>query len=357
MEKTSKEWERLKDEFKEWYFDTSEILTITKDVYQTLINSLLFDQDNITNPQIEGRVKDRKSCIEKIERKYLSEMNSETTLEQICDKITDFIGLRIICSYEDEIHNIEEILIEEILRDNFEVIEKTDKTQKLIEAEKFGYKGIHLNVKFKEDRLKLNEYKNVSNFAVEIQIRTIIQHAWSYLDHKIIYKKEESSDLTRAVERLAALFEIADSEFIRLREATKNQEKISEDKINSIKDKNIVGNIKHDKMDFITFKKFLSMKFDTYNFYEYKTNSMLEEILRSNSDFNLEDLSNAYDEKFEIVQKYKDANDRILSMNPYTMLRHILYVYDKETYTILLSEIQKRNFDDYLKINEISIKE
>lgn len=76
-------------------------------------------------------------------------MNSETTLEQICDKITDFIGLRIICSYEDEIHSIEEIL-----RDNFEVIEKTDKTQKLIEAEKFGYKGIHLNVKFKEDRLK-----------------------------------------------------------------------------------------------------------------------------------------------------------------------------------------------------------
>lgn len=61
MEKTSKEWERLKDEFKEWYFDTSEILTITKDVYQTLINSLLFDQDNITNPQIEGRVKDRKN--------------------------------------------------------------------------------------------------------------------------------------------------------------------------------------------------------------------------------------------------------------------------------------------------------
>lgn len=118
-----------------------------------------------------------------------------------------------------------------------------------------------------------------------------------------------------------------------------------------------MGNIKHDKMDFITFKKFLSMKFDTYNFYEYKTNSMLEEILRSNSDFNLEDLSNAYDEKFEIVQKYKDANDRILSMNPYTMLRHILYVYDKETYTILLSEIQKRNFDDYLKINETLIKE
>lgn len=61
MEKTSKELEKLKEEFKEWYFDTNEILTVTKDVYQTLMSSLLFDRDNITNPQVEGCVKDRKN--------------------------------------------------------------------------------------------------------------------------------------------------------------------------------------------------------------------------------------------------------------------------------------------------------
>ena len=110
---------------------------------------------------------------------------SNVSIDNIKDKITDFVGIRIICYYEDEIEKIEKII-----RENFEVLEKTDKTQELKNSNTFGYKGVHLDVKLSSERIKLDEYKTVSQFPVEIQIRTIIQHAWSSLDHKIIYKNE-----------------------------------------------------------------------------------------------------------------------------------------------------------------------
>ena len=345
MEKNSQEWEKIKEEFKEWYFDTSKIFSLTKDMYISLITSLLFDRDDISNPQIEGRVKDRKSCIEKFERKYLKDFEHTVSILNIKEKITDFIGIRIICSYEDEMQ-----IIENIIKQHFDVIEKTDKTQKLKKENTFGYKGVHLDVKLSQERLKLSEYKKISEFPVEIQIRTIIQHAWSYLDHKLVYKKENSAEVTRSVERLAALFEIADSEFMRLKDATRKQEMLSEEKIKAIESKTNGENYNDDKekINFITFNKFLTMKFTNYNFYEYRTNLMLQEIFRCNQDFSLNELTESYETHIEKVKEYKKNSEKILSMNPYTMLRHMLYSYHKSEYAALLTDAQRKNYDDFL---------
>jgi len=345
MEKNAPEWEKVKTDFKEWYFENEQKFQLMKDMYQSLITSLLFDRNEISNPQIESRVKDRKSAIEKFERKYLSNYTNSIILKDVTSKITDFVGIRIICSYEDEIH-----IVEEIIKKNFTVIDKTDKTRDLVEKQKFGYKGVHLDVVLSDDRKKLDEYKKISSQSVEIQIRSLIQHAWSSLDHKIIYKKEKSPEIQRAIERLAALFEIADSEFIRLRDETIKQEKISEDRIKAI-EKDKTNSEKSTTLDFITFNKFLSMKFK-YNFYEYRTNSMLDEIYRCNPEFDLIQLTESYDTEHEKVEKYKKDNEKILSMNPYTMLRHMLYAFDQEKYNILLTEIQRKNFDDF--INQIT---
>ncbi len=341
MEKTSQEWEKAKIEFKEWYFDNSKIFSLTKNMYQSLITSLLFDRNDISNPQIEGRVKDRKSCIDKFERKYLDGFESNVSIDNIKDKITDFVGIRIICYYEDEIEKIEKII-----RENFEVLEKTDKTQELKNSNTFGYKGVHLDVKLSSERIKLDEYKTVSQFPVEIQIRTIIQHAWSSLDHKIIYKNERSPEITRAAERLAALFEIADSEFLRLRDETQKQEKISEEKIKASEDKTQKSS---EIVSFITFKSFLNLKFPTYSFYEYRTNTILQEILRCDSSFSISQLTESFENEISIVEKYKQDNEKILSMNPYTMLRHILYSHNREVFSVLLTDLQKNNFDSFLK--------
>lgn len=344
MEKTAEEWDKVKSEFKEWYIDNSRIFALTRDMYQSLITSLLFDRDVISNPTVESRIKDRSSCIEKFERKYLKEYESEISLENVKSSLTDLIGIRVICSYEDEISEIAKII-----RSNFEIIGETDKSKQLKESNKFGYKGLHLDVKMSNDRKKFDEYGKIADFSVEIQIRTIIQHAWSSLDHKVIYKKEIPSELTRAVDRLAALFEIADSEFIRLRDETRRLEKETEQKIKTTEklEKGNSLSAEDVTIDYMTFNKFLNMKFKTM-FYFSTTSSLLEEIFRCKESFNLMILAKAYDEKNLTIEKYKEDNSRILSMNPLTHLRHILYAYNKEDYKNLLTDFQRSRFEDYL---------
>ena len=59
-----------------------------------------------------------------------------------------------------------------------------------------------------------------SYYAFEVRIRTVIQDAWSVLDHKIKYKKSIPNDLKRRINILSALFELADREFKEIRNAT-----------------------------------------------------------------------------------------------------------------------------------------
>lgn len=341
MEKTSQEWIKIKQDFKDWYEENIKVLTIVKDMYQSLITSLLFDQNDFSNPQIEARIKDKNECISKFERKYLNDIKNEDFVSDSIDivktKLTDLIGLRIICSYEDEIYKIRNIFNE-----NFEILNETDKSKRLTKDNKFGYKGLHLDIKLKSDRAQLKEYEKIKDFQVEIQIRTIIQHAWSFLEHKIIYKKENIPELIRSSERLAALFEIADSEFIRLRDKTEELKSKSEKIIESKEE------IEKQTINSITFYQFLTIKFK-YNFFEKRTTYFLEEIQKCNPDFNLASLSKAYEENFSIVDKYKEKNIKILSMNPYTMLRHILYASNKDLYLNLLTSLQRDNFNEFLK--------
>ena len=74
----------------------------------------------------------------------------------------------------------------------------------------FGYKGLHLDLKLDDERKILPEYVGFGDQQFEVQIRTIVQDAWSEVDHKLKYKKEIPSDIKRRIYRLAALFELAD---------------------------------------------------------------------------------------------------------------------------------------------------
>ena len=61
----------------------------------------------------------------------------------------------------------------------------------------FGYKGLHVDLKLKSPRTGMKEYKRYSDLRFEVQIRTIIQDAWSVLDHKIKYKKSIPTSMKR----------------------------------------------------------------------------------------------------------------------------------------------------------------
>lgn len=94
------------------------------------------------------------------------------------------------------------------------LLEESDKTQQLEEEGAFGYKGLHLDLKLLPNRQELPEYRRFRDLRFEVQLRTIVQDAWSALDHKIKYKKNIPHVLKRRINRLAAIFELADQEFL-----------------------------------------------------------------------------------------------------------------------------------------------
>ncbi|MCO7233959.1 MULTISPECIES: GTP pyrophosphokinase family protein [unclassified Cobetia] len=240
---SARDYDKVKSRFKDYYNENFTLLNDAEISFRTLTSSLIRSDSSIAISKVEGRVKNRDECIKKFSRKYRDALELDEKDYDILDHITDLIGIRIVCLYEDDIEKIKCILCE-----HFDVIEITDKISEIESTENsFGYKGLHLDLKLNNDRAKLPEYKSFSGFSFEVQIRTIIQDSWSVLDHKIKYKKSIPNSLKRRINSLAALFEVADREFREIRNATDEnmkaeneltEEQIAEESGNFVADHN-----------------------------------------------------------------------------------------------------------------------
>jgi len=183
----------------------------------------LLEQNEITYNSIAKRVKEKSSLVKKIRNK---------NKYQNLDEITDVIGCRIITYFEDDVERIVKIIANE-----FKIDEKnsTDK-KKMLDPDKFGYLSYHIVCSLSNDRAQLVEYKNYKDIKFEIQIRTILQHAWAEIEHDIGYKSsiEVPRDFRRKFSRIAGMLEIADDEFTRLKSDIN-------DYVQEIKEKGVEG--------------------------------------------------------------------------------------------------------------------
>ncbi|WP_186378200.1 GTP pyrophosphokinase family protein [Yersinia rochesterensis] len=178
----------------------------------SLISSLLLSHD-INIHSISVRVKERRSLELKVDAKG--------GYEKISD-ITDVVGLRIISHYADEVDLIANVIEQEFFIDRENSIDKRES----LGTDKFGYLSLHYIVTIYEARSKLTEYKEFKDIKFEIQVRSILQHTWAEIEHDIGYKSEAGipAHMKRKFSRLAGLLEIADSEFINIRESLKQYE-------------------------------------------------------------------------------------------------------------------------------------
>lgn len=214
----SLDFEAEKIAFRAYHDEHAHRLEQAKVAFLTLLGSLLAHGDMAVAAST-GRIKDREEAIKKFARKYQGPLEQSATPYEIHDHITDLIGLRLVCLYEDEIE-----AMSDLIRPHFEVIEVTDKSAELEGTENaFGYKGLHLDLRLRPERAEMPEYELFAPYRFELQIRTIIQDSWSTLDHKIKYKKSIPPSLRRRINTLAALFELADREFRQVREETERQ--------------------------------------------------------------------------------------------------------------------------------------
>ena len=122
---------------------------------------------------IESRVKKPASIIEKLRRR-----NFPVSVESVFENLHDVAGVRVICSFIDDIYDVAEMFLSQ---DDITLIEKKDYIQN---PKSNGYRSLHLIIEvpvFLSDR--------TLNMKVEVQIRTMAMDFWAALEHQANYKK------------------------------------------------------------------------------------------------------------------------------------------------------------------------
>lgn len=132
--------------------------------------SLQYDRNPINS--IKARLKSVPSIIEKLERK-----NMEISLPAIEQYLNDVAGIRVVCSFVQDVYTIADALLKQ---DDITLIERKDYIAKPKEN---GYRSLHLIV---EVPIFLEKKK----MKVEVQLRTIAMDCWASLEHQLRYKKE-----------------------------------------------------------------------------------------------------------------------------------------------------------------------
>jgi putative GTP pyrophosphokinase len=152
---------------------------------------------------ITTRLKKTESIVSK-----LLKNNFPLTLESVESNINDVAGIRVICSYIDDIYKIADALL---LQDDVTLITKKDYIQN---PKPSGYRSLHLIVSipvFFEGGKK--------NVKVEVQIRTIAMDFWASLDHQMKYKRNipEREYVSAELKRCADIIAETDNNMLALR--------------------------------------------------------------------------------------------------------------------------------------------
>ena len=126
------------------------------------------------------------------------------------EDITDLAGVRIIAFFPSAVEKIGDCI-----REEFEVLEHENLSRSLLQEERFGYQSEHYLVRLDSKRTVLPEYEPHRGLIAEVQVRTILQHAWAEIEHDIQYKSSITipNTIRRRFMALAGLLEIADREF------------------------------------------------------------------------------------------------------------------------------------------------
>lgn len=351
----SLDFEQEKDAFRKYYESNRKHFNDAKNAYIRIISSLIRQSDIGEVTKIEGRVKDREECIKKFHRKYQSKLEADELPYEIQDYISDLIGIRIVCLYEDQIS-----VLSEMLHRHFKILDVTDKISSVESTEdSFGYKGLHMDLALNDKMTSLPKYQPYMGLSFEVQIRSLIQDAWSVLDHKIKYKKSIPVDLKRRINVLSALFELADREFKEIRNAT--AELVQQATVAPISDplddvREAAGQAATEggakTVNAFDFLRIAGHFFRDFEFEDYKVDGFVHDILKLDSDFQKSDLHKCLNENLKIIREYRDhimAENPDKTFSPYTSIRHCLYLYDHEVFERILSKGTRERFEGWLE--------
>ena len=125
---------------------------------------------------IEGRVKAIESMVAKLRKKGLP-----PTIEAARESINDIAGVRVVCSYIDDVYRVAEMVERQT---DIEIIKRQD----YIRTPNYnGYRSLHLDI-----RMPVYLSDRTEHVTAEIQIRTNAMDFWASLEHDIRYKVDKT---------------------------------------------------------------------------------------------------------------------------------------------------------------------
>jgi ppGpp synthetase/RelA/SpoT-type nucleotidyltranferase len=191
-----------------------------------LVTTLL-DDAGINYLSVTGRAKSVASFAAKAERSLAGRPLYTDPLGEI----TDQVGLRVITYLHSDV-----AAVADLLGDQFKVLDDRDMGQETARQGRFGYASRHLLVATDATRSTPAAYEALGERCAQVQVRTVLQHAWAEFEHAIRYKgtipEEHVPDLDRRFTLAAGLLELADREFSLIRDrlqATVTDQRLEED--------------------------------------------------------------------------------------------------------------------------------
>jgi len=190
--------------YEAWVDESLPKHTRLTDSVVSIIENLLKTHE-IEYLTVSGRTKTKESILEKIDRK---------SYKDPANQLTDLTGIRVVGYFESDISKISDLISSAF---NIDISNSLNQDEKL-SVDQIGYRSVHFVCDIGQARADLPEFANLSNLKFEIQVRTVLQHAWAELAHDRNYKflGKLPPEIERKLFLYAGMLEIADKGFSEL---------------------------------------------------------------------------------------------------------------------------------------------